>query len=253
MTKLSEDTGLVLFERQGRGLRLTEAGEVLFQSCRRAFTDLEQTMLQLQSRTSETGPIILSCERSLAMRWLISRLGRFQDENSDISVHLSVGGGSLNLSEGGPTIAVRRFDFPLSPEWCCEPLFEEKVGPVMNDVQLRRFESGSYISLGTKTRPDAWDSWLLKHPEVARPQEIRFFDHHFLMVEAVAAGLGVGLCPMIMAVDDTRRGRLHAPMGFEPDGSVYGLIYLQRRMAFDAAQRLIAWLHTVFDGFEADR
>ena len=52
----------------------------------------------------------------------------------------------------------------------------------------------------------------------------RYLDHHFLIVEAAAAGLGVALCPRILALDDLRSGRLAAPLGFTPDGSEYGLI-----------------------------
>jgi DNA-binding transcriptional LysR family regulator len=57
---------------------------------------------------------------------------------------------------------------------------------------------------------------------VPRPTEIRFYDHHFLIVEAASAGLGVVLSPMVLATDDIDRERLIAPVGFDPDGATTG-------------------------------
>ena len=63
------------------------------------------------------------------------------------------------------------------------------------------------------------DDWLGRQPGRAAPRATRYLDHHFLIVEAAAAGLGVALCPRILALDDLRSGRLAAPLGFTPDGS----------------------------------
>ena len=76
--------------------------------------------------------------------------------------------------------------------------------------------------MASRTRPAAWDDWLAARPRA--PRATRYLDHHFLIVEAAAAGLGVALCPRILALDDLRSGRLAAPLGFTPDGSEYGLI-----------------------------
>jgi DNA-binding transcriptional LysR family regulator len=77
---------------------------------------------------------------------------------------------------------------------------------------------------------------------VPRPTEIRFYDHHFLIVEAASAGLGVALSPMVLATDDIDRERLIA--GFDPDGSYCGLIWIGETelsgKAHDLARRLQA-------------
>ena len=96
----------------------------------------------------------------------------------------------------------------------------------MRPELVPRFEDGDYLALGSKTRPDAWAKWLKTHPSARRPTEIRYYDHHALIVEAAAAGLGVALSPLVLAVDDVARGSLAAPAGFDPDGSQYGLIWL---------------------------
>ncbi|MBZ9811050.1 hypothetical protein LB532_24495 [Mesorhizobium sp. ESP-6-2] len=100
------------------------------------------------------------------------------------------------------------------------------MGPVMSPQLMPAFASGEYVALGSKTRPDAWSHWLSIHSSAPRPREIRFYDHHFLIIEAAAAGLGVALSPMVLATDDIERERLIAPAGFDPDGSHYGLIWI---------------------------
>lgn len=45
------------------------------------------------------------------------------------------------------------------------------------------------------------------------------------MAEAALCGLGVALAPQAIAADDVSSGRLEAPLGFDRDGSDYGLIH----------------------------
>jgi DNA-binding transcriptional LysR family regulator len=49
-------------------------------------------------------------------------------------------------------------------------------------------------------------------------------DHHFLMFEAALAGLGVAMAPFVLVRDEVARNRLTAPLGFDPDGTEYGLM-----------------------------
>lgn len=79
-------------------------------------------------------------------------------------------------------------------------------------------------------------------PSVRRPREIRFYDHHFLIVEAATAALGVALSPWVLATDDIDRGRLVAPAGFDPDESHYGLIWMGETELSGKAHDLALWL-----------
>jgi DNA-binding transcriptional LysR family regulator len=119
------------------------------------------------------------------------------------------------------------------------------MGPIMSPQLAPAFAAGDYIALGSKTRPDAWSHWLSAHPSVHRPTEIRYYDHHFLIVEAASAGLGVALSPLVLATDDVDRERLIAPAGFDPDGSHYGLIWAGKDELGANARTLAGWLHEV--------
>lgn len=251
INKLADDIGVPLFEKSGRGLRLTPAGETLNLTLGRFFGELEATVQSLRAAHGEQSTLVLSCEPSVAMRWLIPRLGNFQLQHPDIALHLAVGGGPVDFQKDRVNLAIRRLDFAMPETWRVLRLFPEQVGPVMQPELVPLFEQGSYLALGSKTRPEAWAQWLKKHPSVPRPSEIRYYDHHALIVEAAVAGLGVALSPHILAVDDVQRGRLLAPAGFEPDGSHYGLIWMGSEELNDVESRLAEWLQLQFSAFRA--
>jgi DNA-binding transcriptional LysR family regulator len=241
VAKLAVDLGLRLLEPDGRGVRLTPDGEKLAEATGKAFRVIADVLTEIRT-ASTSAPIILSCERSLAMRWLIPRLSGFQDRYPDIEVHLSTGGGALDFARDRVTLAIRRLDFPVNPEWTVITLMPERVGPVMTPLQRERFETGSYVALGSRTRPNAWQTWLNAHPDAPRPRTTRLLDHHFLMVEAALGGLGVALAPQAITADDVANGRLEAPLGFDPDGTEYGLIHPTATVVTDDLAALRDWL-----------
>ena len=222
VAKLSDDLGLELFEPAGRGLRLTAEGQALASAMGRALALINDTIDSLRDRDAKR-PVVLSCERSVAMRWLIPRLSASRTATRRSSCICRSAAGRW-ISRDQVSLALRRLDFPVNPDWRVTPLMRESMGPVMTPALLPGFEAGDYVALASRTRPAAWDDWLGRQPGRAAPRATRYLDHHFLIVEAAAAGLGVALCPRILALDDLRSGRLAAPLGFTPDGSEYGLI-----------------------------
>lgn len=70
VSKLATDLGLRLLEADGRGVRLTSDGAKLAETTGKAFHLITDALAEIRSSSTPI-PIILSCERSLAMRWLI--------------------------------------------------------------------------------------------------------------------------------------------------------------------------------------
>lgn len=249
VAKLSEDLGFDLLERDGRGIRPTAAGQALHQTVGRCFGEIGATIEGLRATLQQSGTLVVSCEPSVAMRWLIPRLPSFQAAQPDVAVHLSVGGGPVEFRRDRIDLAIRRLDFALPESWHVQRLFAEQVGPVMSPGLVAGFSAGHYLALGSKTRPDAWPNWLAAHPSARRPSEIRYLDHHFLVVEAAAAGLGVAMSPRILAVDDIERQRLVAPAGFDADGSHYGLIRTGGLPLTEQASAFCQWLKAQVGSF----
>ncbi|HFF9488751.1 LysR family transcriptional regulator [Serratia bockelmannii] len=251
---LEEELGVALFERRHRRVLLTAAGRKLFQATQQAFGILDHTVLELRQQALDA-PLVLSCEPTLLMRWLIPRLPAFQQAHPDINLQLVAGGGPFSFHDG-ITAAIRRNDFDWGKQVHSLALFSEKVGPVCQPAALARMTiaEGSLRSLrpGAKllhaaTRPDAWWHWaqqqgmaLVGHPE-------QRFDHFYFSLQAAVAGLGIAMGPWLQVRDDLAAGLLSAPFGFTPDGSGYYLLSPQAIVPGSALARLAEWLRLTAD------
>ncbi|MBB2168350.1 LysR family transcriptional regulator [Gluconacetobacter aggeris] len=241
VSKLAAGLNLTLLEPDGRGVRPTRDGERLARAASDALGGIAAALAEIRS-SAAAPPIVLSCERSLAMRWLIPRLSDFQDRYPGIDVHLATGGGALDFARERITLAIRRLDFPLDPDWAVTTLVPESVGPVVRPDMAEQFAGGDYLALGSRTRPEAWKNWLASRPGIPAPRDIRLYDHHFMMLEAAASGLGIALSPRIIAADDVANGRLLAPAGFDADGTSYGLIRPRGAQMTECVEILERWL-----------
>ncbi|HGE8409815.1 TPA: LysR family transcriptional regulator [Serratia marcescens] len=251
---LEEELGVALFERRHRRVLLTAAGRKLFQATQQAFGILDHTALELRQQALDA-PLVLSCEPTLLMRWLIPRLPAFQQAHPDINLQLVAGGGPFSFHDG-ITAAIRRNDFDWGKQVHSLALFSEKVGPVCQPAALARMTiaEGSLRSLrpGAKllhaaTRPDAWWHWaqqqgmaLVGHPE-------QRFDHFYFSLQAAVAGLGIAMGPWLQVRDDLAAGLLSAPFGFTPDGNGYYLLSPQAIVPGSALARLAEWLRLTAD------
>lgn len=246
IARLSDTLGVPITQADGRGVRLTESGHKLAQATRKSLSILETTVKQLAEEGSYQS-IIVSCERSIAARWLIPRLSDFQKKFPEDSIHLSVGGGSLNFEREGIDLALRRIDFPLNPAWQTMPLVAEAMGPVMAPTMVANFKEENYLALGSKSRQEGWEKWLQANPEQPKPYDIQFFDHHFLVAEAAIGGLGIGLVPQLVAIDAVTNKQLLAPCGFQPDGSSYKLISQAKTKEAKHLKNFKEWLYEMIN------
>jgi DNA-binding transcriptional LysR family regulator len=241
VAQLEDALGVALFERRNRRVFLTPAGEELSRVATDALGQISQAVERLR-QPPERRPFVVSCERSLAMRWLIPRLRTFQDQYPDIYVHLSTGGGPMDFEGEFLGIAIRRADFPLDPGWDIAEILTEQIGPVCTPALAQTIETRDFVALHTRTRPDAWPRWRELSGQNLHPSEDRTLDHFFLSVQAAASGLGVAIGPFAIVADDLADGRLVAPFGFLPDGSSYVAIS-QSPFAEDSRKEiLISWL-----------
>ncbi|BEM08584.1 LysR family transcriptional regulator [Serratia marcescens] len=246
---LEEELGVALFERRHRRVLLTAAGRKLFQATQQAFGILDHTALELRQQALDA-PLVLSCEPTLLMRWLIPRLPAFQQANPDINLQLVAGGGPFSFHDG-ITAAIRRNDFDWGKQVHSLALFSEKVGPVCQPEALARMTiaEGSLRSLrpGTKllhsaTRPDAWRHWAQQQGMTLAGHSEQRFDHFYFSLQAAVAGLGIAIGPWLQVRDDLAAGLLSAPFGFTPDGSGYYLLSPQAIVPGSAFARLAEWL-----------
>jgi DNA-binding transcriptional LysR family regulator len=228
---IEDDLGTALFERRSRRVFLTEAGRRLAAAVRDGFDRIGRVAQEIRQQDA-AGPVTLSCEPTLLMRWLIPRLPSFHAAHPDIALHLVAAGGPVHLGNG-IDLAIRRSDFPLSPGMHGDILFDERIGPVCRADMIDRFfdRTGTTSTLRadatvlhTRTRPDAWATWAMAagvHPPAGADHR---FEHFYLSLQAASAGIGVAIGAWQMVRDDIANGTLAAPLGFADDGSRYVLL-----------------------------
>ncbi|WP_077965082.1 LysR substrate-binding domain-containing protein [Ensifer adhaerens] len=230
---IEDDLGVALFERRSRRVFLTEAGRKLAAAVREGFGLMENAVREIRE-VSQTPALVVSCEPTLLMRWLIPRLPDFQARRPDVAVHLVAGGGPVSLGRG-IDLAIRRDDFPRPDGTCAVPLFPERIGPVCRvDKVLAFFDEAEVggslrlrndaVPLHTKTRPNAWETWAKTANCPAPEQRGQSFEHFYISLQAAIAGIGVAIGPWQLVRDDIDNGILSAPLGFVEDGSRYHLL-----------------------------
>ncbi|NBF02792.1 LysR family transcriptional regulator [Pseudomonas sp. Fl5BN2] len=247
---LEEDLGTVLFERRSHRVFLTAAGAELLHSVTQALDLIESTASRLRAPEPKA-LLVLSCEPTLMMRWLIPRMPSFHAAHPEVSIQLVAGGGPFSFN-AGIDLAIRRNDFAWSADTQANWLFDEAIGPVCRPQQQANWTpqqhdqphlSAQAPRLHSATRPQAWEQWLkLKQiPGDPAPQE-QVFEHFYFSLQAAVAGLGLAIAPWQLVRDDLANGLLCAPFGFLADGSAYYLLAPQAISEDSAAGQMLHWL-----------
>lgn len=249
--KLLEDQlGVALVEKQGRGLRLTDAGRELADATGFHLGALSRVCAEV-ARTSVQSPFVLSCPGSFLARWFIPRLARLKQALPQLELHLTAGEeGATSLSGVDGVLRFQRLpEEPPSAE-VTRVLGQERVGPVLSpgldlhgigasappaelpQQEVRQQQESDcsegvpesppdprvllgHALLHTRSRPSAWGDWSRR--QGIAPERLTMgqgFEHLNYLLEATLVGLGVGIAPDYLVEEDVRAGRLVAPWGF---------------------------------------
>lgn len=219
---LEEHLGVSLFTKDGRGLKLTDAGVRLRDASGEAFDRLRSVCAELTKDTADA-PFVLGCSGSLLARWFIPRLGRLNADLPDLRLHLSAGEGDLDPRRPGLDALLLFAEPPWPADMQVYELAAERIGPVMSPLfsghqRLQTAPASALIDeplLHTTSRPQAWPSWAQQNHLDAKALKLgQGFEHLYYLLEAAVAGLGVAIAPEPLVTEDLKAGRLVAPWGF---------------------------------------
>jgi LysR family glycine cleavage system transcriptional activator len=207
---LESDVGVTLFERAGRGVRLTDEGERLAQRVRAALGEIGEALREARERRNPRR-LRVTVIPSFAARWLLPRIGRFIAAHPDIDLDVRANGALADFRHDDVDCGIRQ-GAGQWPGLIAEPLLEEHHFPVCSP----RIAGGlpatpRDLARYTLLRGDGelWRPWFqaagLDWPEPTRGPTFNDSSH---MMQAAAEGQGVALARQTLLGNDVRNGVL---------------------------------------------
>lgn len=216
---LEDELGIPLFERRNRAVYLNEAGRYLYKTTSSIFEQLEETISHLRSPLNNP-VLVVSCEPTIAMKWLIPRLSHFYTLYPEITLHLVAAGGAIDFNKEGVDLAFRRDDFLWHKNIYATKICDEKIGAVIKPNNLHH----SHKQLITLSRPQAWQDWFQYSGVVSNYTKTSEYEHFYLAIQATLAGLGATIASFLMVQDELHNQQLVTINGFVKDNSSYYLL-----------------------------
>ncbi|MBT9528712.1 MAG: LysR family transcriptional regulator, partial [Pseudomonas sp.] len=163
---LEAQLGVALFVKDGRGVKLTEAGMRLRDVAFDTFERLREVCAELQRQTRDA-PFVLGCPGSLLARWFIPRLDRLNRELPELHLQLSSSEGDLDPRRPGLDATLLFAEPPWPADMQVYELASEAIGPVLSPrhvraSQLQHAAPAALLAeplLYTSSRPQAWPAW----------------------------------------------------------------------------------------------
>ncbi len=247
--RLEEFLRTPLFDRSGKRPKLTDTG-------RRYLEQIEPAMRQIHAATEALLPasgrssVRLTLPPSLAVTWLIPKLGAFEREHPEIDLQLITTTRVIDLRREQIDLAIRHGKgvwpdveaaflleeaaMPVCAPGYLDPLPQEPSPEVLRSVRI----------IVNATIPDEWEEWARAHGvELPALNELISLDamEQTLQVAESGHGLAMGRRPVVDSW--LERGRLVAPFGgADPTGAAYYLCRPTAAMLTAAGRRLERWL-----------
>lgn len=247
--------GLPLFLRKNRKIIPTEHALALAEDISRGLDTLQLAIERVYRYSASRQPLVISCEPTFLIRWLIPRLMSLQRAlGPERELQFVSAGGAVAFLREGVDLAIRRNDFPIDPSITAKPFLKERVGPVCRPELAALLSAGqedNNVRIHTATRLNAWSEWSSKSGVSLCPASELCFEHFYLSLQATVAGAGIGIGPLALVADDIINGTLVAPYGFIEDGSEYVLMTMADNNNVSQFSEVLQWLTVM--GKETER
>lgn len=224
---LESEVGVPLFERTGRGVRLTEAGRILAERAGPLLGELEQLASEVAARAHEvTGSVRVAVPPSVGVRVPAAIIERFRDLHPRVSlrvvvalsgaVHDGLLRGSLDL--GILYQPVRSAALRTEPLWRESLLLVAPAGQLDRDrpVRLRDALTGPLVLPGPRHGLRALVERYAARLDVTLEVPVEV-DALQLSLVLIRRGVGRALLPERAVANELAHGRLSVAPIVEPD------------------------------------
>ena len=212
--------GTKLFQRDGRGVHLTAAGEAFLPYVSDALSMIAVGARRV-SPLEEARRVSMSVAPTFASRWLIPRLAGFQAQHPEVTLHIDTSHSQVLFPHENIDLAVRMAAAP-PPNVRSVLLFRETLRPVASPDYLASisgndgsvlWEKASLIHLGSVSQD--WEHWCERQRLEVSPLGHVVLDTIRATLDAAVAGLGVALAREPLCTPEIEQGKV-VPLGFKP-------------------------------------
>jgi DNA-binding transcriptional LysR family regulator len=214
---LEDQLGVSLFRRDGRSVKLTEVGRRYFAELSGALGRIRGATLQAMSHQTGAGTLQLATLPTFGSKWLLPHLHEFYKAHPGVNVHIHSRIGNIDFRGEAidAAITVGMGDWReltahrLSNEFLVAIASPEAGdGPVSTASPLW---AAKQTLLGVTSNQQAWTEWFahyrLDHRQMRIGPSFELTSH---LIQAVRAGIGIGLVPKVLVEDELNRKELVA-------------------------------------------
>ncbi|MCD2513157.1 LysR substrate-binding domain-containing protein [Comamonas endophytica] len=245
---LEQQLGIGLFRREGRTVKLTEAGRRYAAELAAALGRIRAATLQAMSYQSGGGVLRLATLPTFGSKWLLPRLQGFYEEHPGTTVHIHsrIGHIDFNAEEIDAAITVGAGDWP---GLTAHRLHNEFLIAIASPEAAQGLKAPgtdwmqTQLLLTVASNQNGWAQWFshygLDHRAMKAGPSFELTSH---LVQAVRAGIGVGLVPRALVDDELAHAQLvEICEPIESERSYY-LVYPPRNETLPTLQAFGRWL-----------
>ncbi len=206
---LGEIVGERLFQKNGRGIALTEAGRDLARRLQPAFAEIDRSLAEAIGGTRDR--VRLAVCSSFAQAWLVPRLHSFYAAHPDIDLQIIMYAQDPELSDATGDAFVTTL--PKDRGYHAQLLWPEYLVPVVSSTAAGRKKPQKFIT--TELQPGKIGSdWLAYAHHSGRPDlspadgRWLFASHYVIALDMVREELGAALVPDFLVEPEIAAGRL---------------------------------------------
>lgn len=203
---LERQLGVVLFERAGRNLALTEAGRSLAERSRAGLSFLEEAVVTARNGARRIRPVIqIAANENINFFWLSELVRAYQMSGNDAVVSVVTANNVADVVRAETDVAI--FHGKAPPDgWHARPLFDEVIAPVASPAYRRRMLAGAdaeLVLLDYRKEAPEWVNWetlALGKSDRRFARARRHLCSSYIQSISLALegrGVGLGVLPML--------------------------------------------------------
>lgn len=250
---LEERLGVTLFVRARQRLALTDTGRSYAARIRRHLEQIERDTQEIRVGREEGYVLNLAVVSTFSTQWLIPRLPQFAALHPRITLNLAVRSEVFAFDESGFDAAIYYGDRLWSDTQGCMVLPEGPCVPVCSSAYAAMHaldDEAAWLHcphLTLASRAQAWRDWYAERGwhytlHASRGPRYELFS---MVIAGAAAGLGIGLVPLLLAREALQAGQLvQAHPQALPGTQGYWFVRPQHRPGSEALEAFRTWLAT---------